>query len=109
MAVTGDGGETSFQKPSDNIGVKSIPDYAAYANQFIYNVTIPGCDTKGRVFVGQRHDGLVVNLGHIFELINLNPLGASNSSSNTIADKNDPSTELETPATAQPPGSATPG
>src|SRR3546814_756648 len=105
MAVTGDGGETSFQKPSDNIGVKSIPDYAAYANQFIFNVTIPGCDTKGRVFVGQRHDGFVVNLGHIFDLINLNPLGARNSSSNTIADKNVTSLALEVPATCLTKGS----
>lgn len=98
MAITGDAGETSFQKPADNIGVKSIADYPAYASQFIYNVTIPGCATKGRVFVGQRHDGFVVNLGHIFDLVNLNPLGARDSSSNTIADKNVTSLALEVPA-----------
>src|SRR3546814_20143870 len=59
---------------------------------------MPGCDTKGRVFVGQRHDGFVVNLGHIFDLINLNPLGARHSSSNTIADKNVTSLALDVPA-----------
>src|SRR3546814_19895393 len=66
---------------------------------------MPGCDTKGRVFVGQRHDGFVVNLGHIFDLINLNPLGARNSSSNTIADKNVTSLALEVPATCLTKGS----
>src|SRR3546814_10208256 len=66
---------------------------------------MPGCDTKGRVFVGQRHAGFVVNLGHIFDLINLNPLGALNSSSNTIADKNVTSLALEVPATCLTKGS----
>lgn len=97
-AITGDGGETSFQKPSDNIGTKSIPDYAAYAKQFIYNVTIPGCETPARVFVGQRHDGFVVNLGQVFDLVNLNPLGARDSASNAIGDKNVTSLALEVPA-----------
>ena len=57
------GGATTFRKPFDNIGKKTIPDYNAYANQFIYNVTIPGCSTPGRVFVGQRADAFAVNLG----------------------------------------------
>lgn len=96
-AITGDDGAT-FQKPADNIGVKSIPDYAAYAHQFIYDVTIPGCATKGRVFVGQRQDGFVVNLGQVFDLVNLNPLGARNSGHNEIADKNVTSLALEVPA-----------
>ncbi|HEX2011171.1 MAG TPA: DUF4331 family protein, partial [Roseateles sp.] len=36
-------GATSFDKPVDNIGVKTIPDYAAYAAQHVYPVNIPGC------------------------------------------------------------------
>jgi len=44
----------TFTKPIDNIGNKTIPDYAAYADQFIYDVTLPGCPTTGKVFVGQR-------------------------------------------------------
>jgi hypothetical protein len=84
-AVTGDrrtgktfpvnihGGGTTFAKPSDNIGTKTIPNYAAYASQFIYNIDIPipGCATQGRVFVGQRKDPFAVNLGVIFDLLNV--------------------------------------
>nr|WP_223468111.1 DUF4331 domain-containing protein [Massilia soli] len=63
-------GSASFDKPSDNIGTKTIPNYAAYAGQHIYSVNIPGCATPGRVFVGQRQEGFAVNLGTIFDLIN---------------------------------------
>src|SRR5580658_4661890 len=64
-------GSTTFAKPFDNIGVKSIPDYAAYAGEFIYSVNIPGCDKPGRMFVGQRKDPFVVNLGETFDLVNI--------------------------------------
>ncbi len=63
-----------FAKPIDNIGQKSIPDYAAYANKHIYTVTIPGCATPGRVFVGQRAEAFAVNLGSVFDLVNLVPI-----------------------------------
>ena len=65
------GGGTTFAKPSDNIGTKTIPNYAAYAAQFIYNINIPGCSTPGKVFVGQRKDPFAVNLGVIFDLVNV--------------------------------------
>jgi hypothetical protein len=64
-------GSTTFAKPFDNIGAKSIPNYAAYANNFIYNINIPGCSTPGRMFVGQRKDPFVVNLGETFDLVNI--------------------------------------
>ena len=32
---------------------------------------IPGCATQGKVFVGQRQDPFAVNLGVIFDLINV--------------------------------------
>ena len=64
------GGSATFAKPSDNIGVKTIANYAAYSAQFIYNVNIPGCATPGKVFVGQRKDPFAVNLGTIFDLVN---------------------------------------
>ena len=67
------GGGTSFRKPVDYIGQKTLPAYAAYANQFIYNVTIPGCGA-GRVFVGQRAEAFAVNLGGTFDLVNYVPL-----------------------------------
>jgi hypothetical protein len=90
------GGDT-FYKPMDNIGNKSIADYPAYAANFVYSISIPGCSTPGRVFVGQRKDGFVVNLGEIFDLVNLNPVGPRDGAPNTIADKNVTSIALEVP------------
>jgi hypothetical protein len=65
------GGGTTFDKPLDNIGNKSIPNYDAYAAKHIYAVNIPGCATPARLFVGQRKDPFVVNLGETFDLINI--------------------------------------
>jgi hypothetical protein len=64
------GGSKTFDKPVDNIGTKTIPDYAAYADRHIYNVNIPGCSMPGKVFVGQRKEPFAVNLGTIFDLVN---------------------------------------
>ncbi|MFN0182791.1 MAG: DUF4331 domain-containing protein, partial [Aquabacterium sp.] len=64
------GGNRAFDKPVDNIGTKTIPDYAGYAAQHIYNVNIPGCSQQGRLFVGQRKEAFAVNLGTIFDLVN---------------------------------------
>ena len=91
-------GTTVFTKPVDNIGNKTIPDYNDYANQYIYNVNIPGCPTPGRLFVGQRKDPFVVNLGETFDLINLsNPLGPVNGEKDSLALKNVTSLILELP------------
>jgi hypothetical protein len=65
------GGGATFAKPADNIGTKTIPDYAGYAAQHVYSVNIPGCSTPGRVFVGQRKDPFAVNLGAVFDLVNV--------------------------------------
>ncbi len=91
------GGATTFTKPLDNIGSKSIPDYEGYANSFIYDIDVPGCSSPGRMFVGQRREGFVVNLGQVFDQINLNPLGPRNSAANIIDDKNITSIALELP------------
>ena len=64
------GGSATFDKPVDNIGTKTIPNYAAYAGQHIYSVNIPGCTTPAKLFVGQRKDAFAVNLGVIFDLVN---------------------------------------
>jgi hypothetical protein len=64
-------GGNQFSKPLDNIGAKSIPNYAAYAASFVRTINIPGCSGAGRVFVGQRQDGFVVNLGETFDLVNI--------------------------------------
>lgn len=90
-------GSKVFTKPTDNIGKKSIPDYNAYANQFIYSVNIPGCATPGKVFVGQRKEPFFVNLGEAFDLINLNPVGPRNSKPNVLGDDNITSFALEVP------------
>jgi Domain of unknown function (DUF4331) len=64
-------GSATFDKPSDNIGTKTIPNYLAYAAKHVYSVNIPGCNTPGKLFVGQRKDPFAVNLGAIFDLINV--------------------------------------
>lgn len=90
------GGSDNFGKPVDNIGNKSLPDYDSYANSFIHDINIPGCNA-GRVFVGQRREGFAVNLGEVFDLVNTNPLGDVNGETNTIADKNVTTIALEVP------------
>jgi len=99
-------GSTVFAKPLDNIGAKSIPGYADYADSFIHTINIPGCNAPGRVFVGQRMDGFVVNLGETFDLVNIKypveelaPAGvnARNDEPNSLADKNVTSLALEIP------------
>lgn len=99
-------GSATFGKPLDNIGAKSIPNYATYANSFIHTITIPGCNLPGKVFAGQRMDGFVVNLGETFDLVNIKypveelaPPGvnARNNEPNSLADKNVTSLALEIP------------
>ncbi len=89
--------ETVFIKPTDNIGDKSIPNYETYAKNHIYNVNIPGCSKAGKVFVGQRKEGFVVDLGGTFDLVNFNPLGDPKGGINQIADKNVTSFAVEVP------------
>lgn len=103
LPVTGEGGERTLRKPIDNIGNKSIADYPAYANSFIHDISIPGCSGMAKVFVGQRREGFVVNLGEIFDLVNIAApaeellVGARDAEQNTIADKNVTSLALEVP------------
>ncbi len=100
-------GGTTFNKPLDNIGAKSIADYPAYAASFIRTITIPGCNTAGRVFVGQRQDGFVVNLGETFDLVNIKypvtelappGMNARQLAPNSLAGYNVTSIALEVPA-----------
>ena len=97
------GGSATFAKPSDNIGTKTIPNYANYAGQFVYSVNIPGCATPGKVFVGQRKDPFAVNLGVIFDLINVPSAAFLLNNANkdvgtdSLADKNVTSLAVEVP------------
>ena len=104
------GGSATFDKPADNIGSKTIPDYTAYANQHIYSVNIPGCSIPGKVFVGQRKDPFAVNVGVIFDLVNV-PLSvitnpalknaardpANNAGKDVLEDKNVTTLAIEVP------------
>jgi hypothetical protein len=93
-------GSSTFDKPVDNIGTKTIPDYAAYAAKHVYGVNIPGCSQPGKVFVGQRKEAFAVNLGTIFDLVNApvsvitNP-NLINAVPNTIDDANITTLALE--------------
>jgi hypothetical protein len=87
------GGSATFAKPVDNIGVKTIPDYAGYAAKHIYTVNIPGCAMPAKVFVGQRQESFAVNLGTIFDLVNapvevITDPALIGALPNTIGDKN---------------------
>ena len=64
-------GGTTFPKPVDYIGVKTVSNYIAYANKHIWDIGIPNCPMPGRVFAGQRKDPFVVNLGEVFDLLNI--------------------------------------
>jgi len=95
-------GSRIFSKPVDRIGDKSIKGgdgsvYEQYADNHIYDVDIPGCSANGRVFVGQRREGFVVNLAEAFDLVNFNPLGPENGERNVLADKNVTTLALELP------------
>ncbi|MBB6229243.1 hypothetical protein FHS79_003444 [Polymorphobacter multimanifer] len=68
------GGGTTFAKPLDNVGNKTLADYPAYAKQFIFPITIPACSVPGKVFAGQRAEYFAVNLGPIFDLVNFVPI-----------------------------------
>jgi hypothetical protein len=101
------GGATSFEKPVDYIGVKTLGNsaaYATYAGKHIHDVRIPGCPSgkeAGRVFVGQRQEGFAVNLGTIFDLVNAplsvitNPANINAAAANSIQDANVTSIALE--------------
>ncbi len=95
------GGGAVFDKPVDNIGDKSFGSatgYATYANQHVYDVTIPGCSTAGRVFVGQRKEPFYIAVGKAFDLFNLNPLGLEvGGNNNDLEAKNVSTLAMELP------------
>ena len=99
-ATAASGGGTRFAKPADNIGTKTIPDYAGYAAKHVHMVNLPGCAMPAKVFVGQRQDPFAVNLGAIFDLVNA-PLSVITdpaligAAPNTIGDKNVTTLALE--------------
>ena len=112
-------GTTTFHKPFDNAGAKTIANYSAYATKFMAQFDIPGCTPTGvtagthsRVFVGQRQEGFAVNLGQIFDLVDMGVTalgvmpangqadltGAPDQGKNIVADKNVTTLAIEVPA-----------
>lgn len=98
-AQNSDAGTSRFGKPADNVGLKSIPDYDSYASDFVWTFDMPGCtgNNEGRVFVGQRKESFAVNVGEIFDLVNLDPLGDRDAEPNPLEDKNVTTFALEVP------------
>ena len=101
-------GSTSFGKPYDFVGTKTFGSVEAtrtYARASSTRSTIPNCPQTGRVFVGQRDEPFVVNLGQVFDLVNLVPVdGATfpggiqqDPANDIIADKNITTLALELP------------
>ncbi|MBC7413526.1 MAG: DUF4331 domain-containing protein [Herminiimonas sp.] len=96
-------GSTTFDKPVDNIGNKTISNYPAYAAKHVYSVNLPNCGVPGKLFVGQRKDPFVVNLGETFDLINIKAPAtafdpnAEKAATDSLKDSNVTSLELELP------------
>jgi hypothetical protein len=101
-------GSQVFVKPYDFVGTKtfgSVENYERYARSYIYDINIPGCPLPGRVFVGQRDEPFAVNLGRVFDLVNLVPVDGSafpggieqDPANDIIADKNVTAITLELP------------
>ena len=86
----------NFNKPFDYIGTKSFADYPGYARGFIQPLNLGTCGA-GKVFVGQRAESFAIDLGRVFDLINLNPLGPRDGGTNVLADKNITSIAMEIP------------
>ncbi|WP_372367975.1 DUF4331 domain-containing protein [Candidatus Uabimicrobium sp. HlEnr_7] len=84
-------GTETFVKPLDNIGDTTINDYDAYAQQHVYDFA--ALNIAGKVFVGQRNDPFIVNLGQAFDGLTIN----AGSEVDAIAAKNITSFCIEVP------------
>jgi hypothetical protein len=92
-------GSAVFTKPQDYVGEKTFPDYNSYANAYVYEINLPGTTNKAKLFVGQKKDPFVVNLGETFDLVNIStsPLGPVDANKDSLRDKNVTSLILELP------------
>jgi len=96
----------TYEKPMDNIGAKSFPDYNGYVASVsnsaaaFNDATLSVCPAGAqdiRVFAGQRRESFAVNLGEIFDLVNLDPTAAPDSQSNDLLNKNITTLAIEVP------------
>jgi hypothetical protein len=89
---------TGFSVPLPDPGQNRIPDYASYAESRIFDISLPGTATLGRVFAGQRREPLAANWGELFDRsasTGITGPGATNA--NTFARMNVTSIALELP------------
>lgn len=99
-AVRSVDGLRDLPKPADFVGEKTTADYETYARRHIHELRLPGprgTDYRARVFVGQRKDPFVVNLGETFDLVNNNPLGPADAKRDSLEDDNCTSIVIEIP------------
>jgi hypothetical protein len=89
-----------FFTPMPNVGGKTIPDYAQHEIPHIFTVLFSGSDQPGRVYAGARKDPFAVNLGEIFDLLNLDPLGARDAEGDSLGGENVFSLIMEVPTEA---------
>eukprot|EP01090_Pellita_catalonica_P004596 TRINITY_DN1440_c0_g1_i1.p1 TRINITY_DN1440_c0_g1~~TRINITY_DN1440_c0_g1_i1.p1 ORF type:complete len:574 (-),score=106.46 TRINITY_DN1440_c0_g1_i1:118-1641(-) len=76
---------STFRKPMDYAGENTFGDadaYEEYASNFFYPLELNTCSENARVFVGQRRESFPVNIGKIFDLVNLNPFTINNCEKN---------------------------
>jgi len=80
------GGSSNLLSLPNNIGPRSTPNYGTLVAQAIHQL-----DTGEQVYVGQRREGFYVDLGAVFDLLdlrpfqNLNRFAAPNAADNTPA------------------------
>ncbi|MBX2825084.1 MAG: DUF4331 domain-containing protein [Gammaproteobacteria bacterium] len=101
-------GADTFAKPLDYFGEKTFggaDSYAGYvasltnSGDIYHDIVLSDCPAgseNARVFVGQRKESFSVNLGRIFDLINLDPInGVDDVGNNDLEDKNITTLALE--------------
>ncbi|MDQ3494252.1 MAG: DUF4331 domain-containing protein [Pseudomonadota bacterium] len=86
-----------YMKPFDNIGSKTFPNYARYADAHIGLLSYSGCGGSGKIFAGQRREGFSIALGEVFDLLNLNPVGPRDGERNDLDKLNVTSIAIEVP------------
>ena len=97
LTNAGNGSEV-FRKPVDNIGTKSIANYRSYSQAFIQTMNLPGGKGTGRVFVGQRDDPFYIDLGGVFDLLNItSPTGSPVQRQDDLDGKSITSMAIEVP------------
>ncbi len=65
--------------PPNNIGSRTTPNYEALAQAAVYTLS----DGRSRAFAGQRDEGFYIDLGGVFDLLNLRSISATGGTDST--------------------------